>query len=83
MRAITTKFFGPTDFQGSRIRATDGWTSKTIPYSHELSVDKNHRAAATAFAKKNNWSGTWAQGSIKEQQVFVCIDASYEIFKIG
>jgi hypothetical protein len=51
--AIQTKFLGPTNFRGSRIKATamdnfsDGRAiSVTIGYDHALNGDANHRVAA-------------------------------------
>lgn len=43
---IRTKYLGPTDTRGARIRATDGTRTVTIPYPHELSVEDAHGEAA-------------------------------------
>jgi hypothetical protein len=46
---IRTKFLGPTNHRGSRIKAeTLSGKSVTIPWNYGLNIDGNHRAAATA-----------------------------------
>jgi len=57
MQAITTKFLGPTNARGSRIKASAYAGSITIGYSHELNSDENHRAAAVALCEKMGWFG--------------------------
>ena len=48
MRAIRTKFAGPTDTRGSRIIATSRAGRTVMPYRYELSAGENHAAAAAA-----------------------------------
>ena len=57
MQAITTKFLGPTNARGSRIKASAYAGSITIEYAHELNSDENHRAAAVALCEKIGWIG--------------------------
>ena len=72
MKAITTKYKGPTDKRGSRIIASDNAGNKiTIPFPYELSGEAVHRAAADALCAKMGWTGTLASGSIKGGYVFV------------
>jgi hypothetical protein len=52
MQAIHTKYIGPTNTRGSRIKATCDAGSVTIPYPHELSDQACHRAAAVALVVK-------------------------------
>ena len=50
MKAIVTKYHGPTDTRGSRITASDEDGNKcTIPYPYQLSGEACHRAAAQAL----------------------------------
>ncbi|RPJ32014.1 MAG: hypothetical protein EHM17_07525 [Verrucomicrobiaceae bacterium] len=56
MQAIQTKYFGPTNTKGSRIKATCAAGSLTIDYPHELSGQACHRKAAEALAAKLGWS---------------------------
>jgi hypothetical protein len=52
MQAIITKFLGPTNTKGSRIKATSWVDSVTVSYNHALNVLDNHRAAADALCAK-------------------------------
>lgn len=47
---IRTKYIPATDTAGSRIRATGGGRSCSIPYPYELSGEAVHRAAAVKLA---------------------------------
>jgi hypothetical protein len=62
--SIYTKYIGPTNFRGSRIKATasNGAGSLTVSYDHALNVDGNHAAAARALAKKLGWHGRVSSG---------------------
>lgn len=62
MQAIVTKFLGPTDFKGSRIKAMCQAGSITISRECADSIDNAHRAAASALIAKLGWHGTWAGG---------------------
>jgi hypothetical protein len=55
-QAIETKFLGPTNFRGSRIKASAQAGSITVSYDHALSSEENHTAAARALASKLGWS---------------------------
>jgi hypothetical protein len=54
-QAIVTKFHGPTNHRGARVKATADAGSITLPWDHALGVEGNHRAAAEALAKKYGW----------------------------
>jgi hypothetical protein len=43
MKAITTKYHGPTKTRGSRISATDGSKRITVPFDHGVDDRENHR----------------------------------------
>ena len=54
MQAIITKYLGPTNHRGSRIKAT-GWVgSATVSYDYGLDTVGNHKAAAQAICNKLN-----------------------------
>jgi hypothetical protein len=75
MKAIITKYIGPTDTKGSRIKASDeDGHSITISYPHELSGEAVHRKAAEALCQKMNWKGTMVSGSLRNAYVFVFVD---------
>jgi hypothetical protein len=57
---IQTRYFGPTDRRGSRIKATsrDGRKSEPsilIPYDYDLGASGNHSKAAAALALMMGW----------------------------
>lgn len=57
MKAIVTKYHGPTNTRGSRISATDLDGNKvTLSYASELSSEENHDAAAKALCVKMGWT---------------------------
>jgi len=52
MKAILTRYAGPTDTRGSRILATWDGGRLSRPYFHALDSEENHRCAALdAFAR--------------------------------
>lgn len=61
-QAIETRYLGPTNTKGGRIKATSWAGSVTVPYDHALNSEDNHRAAAMALVAKLQWQGTFAQG---------------------
>lgn len=61
-QAIETRYLGPTNTKGGRIKATAWAGSVTVPYDHALNSEDNHRAAAMALVAKLQWQGTFAQG---------------------
>lgn len=72
MKAITTKYLGPSNVRGSRIKAFDSdGNSVTIGVANSLRVDENHRAAAQALMTKMNWTGEIVSGSVKDGMVWV------------
>ena len=74
MKAITTRFHGPTNFKGSRYSATDGDGNRVIVETDfALNSDKNHRRAAELLCAKMGWSGaeTLIEGWTKTGYVYV------------
>lgn len=71
MIAIETKYLGPTNTKGSRIKATGNGHSVTISYPYELSGEAVHRKAAQALADKMNWPGRLIGGATRSGYVFV------------
>lgn len=78
MKAIQTKYHGPTNTRGSRIRATDrDGHSVTIPYPHELSAEEGHRLAAKKLCEKMNWRGELATGGFPDSYVHVFVSRDW------
>jgi hypothetical protein len=55
MLAITSKYHGPTDTRGSKVRAKANGKSATVPYDSALDSEANHRAAVVALCDKLGW----------------------------
>ena len=72
MQAIQTKFLGPTNTRGSRVKATCWLKSVTIAWDHALNVEDNHKAAIDAlvmslnYDRKDNSSMAWNVTAIGE-----------------
>ena len=79
MQTITTKYLGPTNRRGSRVKATHtgNYTSVTLGYDHALDSEGNHLAAAKALTDKLNWQGDYIGGHTAEGMVFVNTDPAY------
>lgn len=58
-QAIETKWLGPTNVRGSRVKAKAEAGSITLPWDHSLNSDENHRKAAEALAAKFGWVGDY------------------------
>lgn len=75
MKAITTKYHGPTNTRGARISASDlDGNRVSIPYPHELSGEDVHRKAAEALMAKMDWTGPLVGGAVKHGYVFVFVE---------
>jgi len=72
-QAITTKYIGPRDVRGSRVKATAAAGSLTLDWDDSLNSAENHLAAAQALANKFGWHGHWYSGTIKDgTTVWIC-----------
>ncbi len=79
MSIIRTKYLGPTDHKGGRIKASIGPDAVTLPYDHALSGSGNHKTAAHALATKLGLEGSWARytdHATGDGYVFVNLDAA-------
>ncbi len=78
MRAILTKFHGPTDFKGSRVSATDSDGNRVmISYDHALNSEECHQSAAVALVKKMGWEPvTLVGGSTRTGYAFVLLEGA-------
>lgn len=81
-QSITTKYMGPTNSKGSRIKAiarkADQWgkeMSITIPLDYSLSTEDAHTKAAKACAEKYGWPGLWIGGGNVDENgyVYTCL----------
>ena len=77
MQAIITKFIGPTNARGARIKATAAAGSVTIPFPYELNLYERHEKAARALLDKLGWDFELASGDLPDgSTVFVCLPKS-------
>lgn len=88
-QAIVTKFIGPTDHRGSRVKATAAAGSITVNWSYNLNTDQNHTHAARKLVEKLGWTrenaegyaGIWKGGGLPDESgnVYVFAEASERI----
>jgi hypothetical protein len=79
MKAIETKYIGPSCVRGSRIKAFDGDNSITLSYDNGLNNEDNHKEAAIALCKKLGWHGSLQGGHTKKGMVWVWFDVDYMV----
>lgn len=75
MKAIMTKYMGPTNYNGARIKAwePDG-KSVTLSWDYGMDGEGNAKWAAQELCKKMNWTGNLICGWLKDGYVFVFED---------
>jgi hypothetical protein len=65
-QAITTYYISPTNFKGSRVKATCEAGSVTLHWDDALNQTDNHAAAASALIHKLSWnSNPWQMAGIR------------------
>lgn len=58
IQAISTKYLGPTNNRGSRIKATCAAKSIVVSYKSELSLPQNYENAARSLMQSLGWDKT-------------------------
>lgn len=78
MYAITTKYFGPTEKKGSRIRASWDRESFFVDVDNGLSIDENHKRAAYAMLARNEHAKKYrlVEGGLEKMRVWVLVPES-------
>jgi hypothetical protein len=61
-QAIETKYLGPTNYRGPRVKAKCDAGSLTLPWDHSLDVGDNHMTVAGRLAIRLGWLGSEAPG---------------------
>ncbi len=69
-QAITTKYIGPTNYRGSRVKATASAGSVTLEWDDELNTSANHASVAQALCNKFGWTGEYVMGGTETGYVF-------------
>lgn len=85
LQSITTKFIGPSNVRGSRIKATStSGKSVIVSYDHALDSEENHHRAAKMLAHKLGWKGRMVAGSASggKGNVYVFVDGS-DVIDLG
>lgn len=60
MKAIQTKYLGPTNTRGARIKASaEGVPSRFYPYDYNWDASDGHRRAAIQFIGALGWGKNW------------------------
>lgn len=54
-QAITTKYCGPTNTRGARIKVSCTAATIYVPWDDALATDDNHTSAAYALCRQLNW----------------------------
>ena len=72
--AIITKWIGPTNTKGSRVKASCEKGSVTLNWTYDLDVKGNHHRAAMALADKLGMVGNWTAGELKDGYAFVALE---------
>jgi hypothetical protein len=73
-QAIETRYLGPTNTKGGRIKATAYSGSITVGYDHALNTEDAHKAAALALRHKMGWQGKFAQGGNAKGNGYVFVN---------
>jgi hypothetical protein len=73
--AIVTKYIGPSNHRGGRVKASADKSSVTIPWDHAISPLQNHAEAARSLALKLEWTGKFVMANYKHGYSFVCAAA--------
>ena len=79
MKTISTKYYGTTNANPSRIKATDGDNTIWHNFDHGYSLESNYIIAAKKLKDKLNWNGRMFGGHAKDGMVFVFEDQQYVI----
>ena len=62
MQAIETKYLGPTNTKGARIKASAEAGHVTVSFEYSTSTGGAHDLALIALVTKLGWWGVWARG---------------------
>lgn len=65
-QAIVTKYLGPTNARGSRVKATCQAGSRTIVWDDALNDERNHESAAKNLASVWGWGTDLVGGGLPD-----------------
>jgi hypothetical protein len=74
MKAIRTRYRGPTNTKGSKIIASDADGNRvSISYPHQLNSDDAHELAAYRLMEKMGWTNELIGGGFGPDTFFVMV----------
>lgn len=76
MQALSTRYLGPTDHRGARVKVSAERGSVVVPWDDALDTAANHCRAALRALERWEWSGRWVGGSSTSNPrgfIFVCV----------
>lgn len=83
MQTINTKFLGPTNYRGSRVKASCEAGSIIVSWDYGLDSDENHMDAANQLREKLGWDqdcyADMVGGHTKTGMVFVFNTDHYKL----
>jgi hypothetical protein len=75
MKAIRTRYYGPTNTKGSKIVATDGdRNSISIGYPYGLNSDEGHELAAYLLMQKMGWTNELVGGGFQNDMYWTMVE---------
>lgn len=74
-QAIQTRYIGPTNTRGSRVKATAEAGSVTLSWDNALNATDNHRVAAETLARKYGWPTSMIGGALPGRPGYVWVVA--------
>ena len=75
MKAIRTRYYGPTNTKGSKIVATDGdRNSISISYPYGLNSDEGHELAAYLLMQKMKWNNQLVGGGFQNDMYWTMVE---------
>lgn len=79
-QGIRTRYYGPTNTKGSRIKASAWAGSIFVPYRSDLSSENNHVRAARILAEQFGWPGDWVGGGAHDANgyFFVNVKSAFD-----
>lgn len=85
MQAIQTRFLGPTNYKGSRVKAFCRAGSMSLPWDNSLNSEDNHVRAAKALASKLGWTSehykNWHMGTIANDDCVFVMENDEPVFR--
>ena len=74
MKAIRTRYSGPTNTRGARIHATDSDGNRvTASYQYQMEFRRAHEYAAYSLMKKMGWPNELVGGGFGHDQYWVML----------